>query len=731
MKDKITNIVDSLFIFLLVISSIHCLTSSFDIAINSAVVNICAAMFTAVFALIATFAVSTSKYAISICTILLVFVVTIIFSYDTISAQLNYAVNSVLESYSQFLPVAGKVRFADWIDNNATAFFVALSALLCGLITFFIIRLRLIFPAAAISVVVIVPCFILINTLPDLLPLLTTFAVLFTLFVSSAIHRINTPHSGAVSSVVAVFMAILITVVYILNPVEGYERSKWQDNLLSFSQQITGFKSYDGKDIVSSSIKNIKKEVYLSDAGPVEKTNQKVMTVNSPYSGKLYLKGVAYVNYDNNTWSILTDEQAESYPKDFESATMTKSQNVPRATMNIITETESDVIYTPYFLSTVPASGTDVCDILITNDSKTKNYDVYFQTYIESEQSQTPLLITEDESVFFFFFTSSPDYSYYYLNNNSALAYKEFVYDNYLSVPESTKAEMIKYAEERGFADFSGDFLVDAVKEYVSNSASYSIKTEKVPQGKDISLWLLNESDTGYCVHFATSAAVMLRSLGIPARYVTGYCIEADSENSTIVSSDNAHAWVEYFDDNIGWVPLDATPPDFSVPVYSDTLQSSATTQPAESSTVQPTSQPTSQPTTTKPSEKPVVKDAEEITPVTVIIAVFSALIFAILSLLLRHKLTLLSRKKKFSSGKPNERAKYIYRYIYRLSKHSHLVVPEEIEDIVEKARFSTSRINQKELDIITRFAKSRERALIKDSPFIKKLYLRYILALI
>ena len=70
-----------------------------------------------------------------------------------------------------------------------------------------------------------------------------------------------------------------------------------------------------------------------------------------------------------------------------------------------------------------------------------------------------------------------------------------------------------------------------------------------MPSGKDFATWFLNESDTGYCVHFATAGTLMLRALGIPARYVTGYYATAYANQTVTVTTDNAHAWVEYYSD--------------------------------------------------------------------------------------------------------------------------------------------------------------------------------------
>jgi protein-glutamine gamma-glutamyltransferase len=73
----------------------------------------------------------------------------------------------------------------------------------------------------------------------------------------------------------------------------------------------------------------------------------------------------------------------------------------------------------------------------------------------------------------------------------------------------------------------------------------------------------LTGSHTGYCEHFAAAMALMLRSLGVPARMVGGY-VGGDfnpSGDYYLVQQRSAHVWVEAYIDGLGWLRLDPTPP--------------------------------------------------------------------------------------------------------------------------------------------------------------------------
>ncbi len=79
---------------------------------------------------------------------------------------------------------------------------------------------------------------------------------------------------------------------------------------------------------------------------------------------------------------------------------------------------------------------------------------------------------------------------------------------------------------------------------------------------------------SGYCVHFASSMAVMARTLGIPSRVVVGFLpgddISADDGDFYRVSTHDLHAWPELYFDGIGWVQFEPTPGRGELGAYAD-----------------------------------------------------------------------------------------------------------------------------------------------------------------
>lgn len=100
-------------------------------------------------------------------------------------------------------------------------------------------------------------------------------------------------------------------------------------------------------------------------------------------------------------------------------------------------------------------------------------------------------------------------------------------------------------------------------------SGTFQYETDHVPyvpKGRDFVDHFIFDSKKGYCDHFSTSMVVMLRSIGIPARWVKGFApgeATFDSDTGkyvTTVKNKDAHSWVEVYLDGIGWIPFEPTP---------------------------------------------------------------------------------------------------------------------------------------------------------------------------
>ncbi|HEV2029150.1 MAG TPA: transglutaminaseTgpA domain-containing protein [Candidatus Dormibacteraeota bacterium] len=125
----------------------------------------------------------------------------------------------------------------------------------------------------------------------------------------------------------------------------------------------------------------------------------------------------------------------------------------------------------------------------------------------------------------------------------------------------SAQARSLAVQAVAGHTDNQFDTVM-ALTNYLQSNFQYSQQLGHVPAGRDPVDWFLFDAKIGYCEQFATAEALMLRSLGIPARLATGYSTgQYDSVlNQATVREQDAHAWVEVWFPNHGWVPVDPSP---------------------------------------------------------------------------------------------------------------------------------------------------------------------------
>lgn len=105
------------------------------------------------------------------------------------------------------------------------------------------------------------------------------------------------------------------------------------------------------------------------------------------------------------------------------------------------------------------------------------------------------------------------------------------------------------------------------VQQFLTSKAFKYSKNPPSTGGKDVVENFLSNSRQGFCVHFASAGTMILRQMGVPCRYVSGYCAKEDSfksgendEDICDVKDSQSHAWVEIYLDDFGWIPVEMTP---------------------------------------------------------------------------------------------------------------------------------------------------------------------------
>lgn len=156
-------------------------------------------------------------------------------------------------------------------------------------------------------------------------------------------------------------------------------------------------------------------------------------------------------------------------------------------------------------------------------------------------------------------------------------SYPAAIEDRYTTLPTDTSPRLVELTDNIT-ADATTPYgEAAAIEKWLEANKGYSLNVSRTSD--NIAETFVFEMDEGYCEYFATSMTVMLRTQGIPARYVVGYSTGAEIAPSTYeVRGMNAHAWVEVYFEDIGWVQFDPTPGSERLQQEQQAIQESDTT---------------------------------------------------------------------------------------------------------------------------------------------------------
>jgi hypothetical protein len=142
----------------------------------------------------------------------------------------------------------------------------------------------------------------------------------------------------------------------------------------------------------------------------------------------------------------------------------------------------------------------------------------------------------------------------------SILTYPDSIRSHYLQVPVGLQrvADLAHRVSQQGTTPF-GQTL--AIQQYLLENYRYSLEADTATLSHPLEEFLFTRK-TGYCEHYATAMVVMLRTIGIPARLVTGFLATEWNEYGGYftVRQRDAHAWVEVYFPHSGWITMDPTP---------------------------------------------------------------------------------------------------------------------------------------------------------------------------
>lgn len=133
-----------------------------------------------------------------------------------------------------------------------------------------------------------------------------------------------------------------------------------------------------------------------------------------------------------------------------------------------------------------------------------------------------------------------------------------------LEIPAKEKIALEKIISQLNIKGKSSQQILDEIEIFFLKNFQYSLDLTTDATTTPLSAFLLT-TRSGHCEYFASATTLLLRALGIPARYAVGYSVHEFSnwEKQYIVRQRHAHAWsLAYVDGR--WQAVDTTPSDWT-----------------------------------------------------------------------------------------------------------------------------------------------------------------------
>jgi len=290
--------------------------------------------------------------------------------------------------------------------------------------------------------------------------------------------------------------------------------------------------------------------VDLGTIGSVKQDPQIVMRVELPDQSavekdRFYLRGLAYEQYNGQSWSHSGTRQrslnlvadgtflvrpAGSYPLDRPSQAIRQDILLETLDTSVLFAAPFAEVVSGEFL-TLQADAMSGLHLPFPPSSRIR-YSVV---------SHVPQLVANERTA-------------------ASLDYPDSIRFHYLQVPTGSEqvADLAHRVTQRDSTPFE---QTQAILQHLLENYRYSLESDTAQLDHPLEEFLFTRK-TGYCEHYATAMVVMLRTVGIPARLVTGFLATEwnDYGGYFTVRQRDAHAWVEVYFPHSGWITMDPTP---------------------------------------------------------------------------------------------------------------------------------------------------------------------------
>ena len=695
----------------------------------------------------------------------------------------KWVIHEISFNYSLWLPVSAFFTETFILTTDPTTFVSAMGVLLSILLGFAICLRRSVFVTIAFTAPFVFLTFVITNLSSDVIYLLGLIAAYLTLLISGTVKPDSFTKRGMIIiPSFAIAMAFMI-IAYLFAPQGQYSR---EDQIAALGSRFRAVASQMGRfgqywqtygtgawdmgwlgRLETGLWQFNTSNVSIADAGNRAPTHQSLLEVTADRAGTFYLRGYSMQSFDGRSWY-----NKETIPDELDFI----ARRMPATIAYLYSIFTEDDEFPARVQMTISRTGDITHGIVYEPYHRTEH--IGLNTF-----HRNPQYLAEQNFNFFHIGGSIHGFAermraeeFYYLDNilfGEPVRFPEnshmfpidalHAYANvldllgiYTEIDSATAWELRQIALAAGINPTANRTVVaDAVARYIRSAGRYTLTPGTTPENEDFALYFLQELREGYCIHFATAATLMLRALGVPARFTTGYVVTVapNEVGQTVEVTDlNAHAWVEVFYDDIGWVYLETTPSGSSIyipaprphtPVIESDEQESPGTAPEGSipdylfderdqedlnnGYIPNVDINTGSGTGVNNTQQEM--EQTTLTWIHRLVIAIACIALMALAIAARSRIMRDIRRKHFKQTNSNKAVIYMWRYIERLGR-KEIVIPNDIEELALKARFSQHKMTEKERAVMATYTHRLAFEISNGKGEYGRFWLKYIRAL-
>lgn len=598
----------------------------------------------------------------------------------SLEASLEALLNRLTRQYNRAYNwgiIRWGLRTADDMEPTMLLMLCILGTLIVMAVCWSVCRKQSVLPGVLLSLLCVATCFVVTDTVPDIVWLYFLLLGALLLMMTGRVRKQDPVQGNRLCAFLGPVTALALLILLAAVPQQTYHGQAKAEQLTDF------FLNIDPLDLLMGQGTNLlsgSDSVDLTTVGYRVESDAEVMTVTAEFDGTLYLRSRAMNTYDGKNWGDSADGTnwgMLGWPNE---------QLTDGGMVTITTRYAHRMLYMPYYVSTVNI-----------RDSAAGK-------------------VNEDQLTEYAFACKQLDPSYLSSHYNVETMWSPTISDwspdlltQFITLPDHVQKWAEPLAEEITGGVINVYMRANAIADYVRNSATYDTKTPAMPSyERNFVRWFLEDSDTGYCVHFASTAAVLLQASGIPARYVTGYMVQVTAGQVTPVQAKQAHAWVEYWLPGFGWTVLEATPADLR-----DQTQPGATTEATNPDNMEQTT-----PDATEPTGSQSQQQTADFTVLLTVLTVVAGATVIVALLWGQRRVRLWLRSRKYDRASANEQAILGWQEAVLLARLLDETPDPALFALAQKAKYSQYTITETELARFAAYAETAKQKLQKRSVF-------------